>query len=160
MMFDIMQAVPVGYELQAWLVSAGAFSMMLVKTGMWVKGWKANGNGNGKTFLTLSEGEFRGEVRLLLDKQVTLMDKMHDNQAADKAVWGPAITELLTLQHSMADMLDKHATMLVEHDKHEKKVWEQMLGIMETFREDTRLAREQAFKEIASVKQEIRQNGI
>ena len=160
MMIELLQGtsvLPGGYEFQAWLVSVGAFAMMLLRMGMWIKGWKTNGSSSngGKAFLTLSEGEFRGEVRQLLDKQVTLLDKMHDAQAADRARWGPALTQLLTLQQSMAEMLDKHSIMLVEHDKHEREVWQQMLVAMESFQIDTQSARDALMLQMDDMKKEL-----
>ena len=183
MMIELLQGtsvLPGGYEFQAWLVSSGVFAMTLLKMGMWIKGWKTNGNGssNGaKTLISLSEGEFRGEVRLLLETQLELMDKMHEAMVSDRNHWSSAIskivdsmhqthkdreqdrtsfTQLLTLQQSMADMLDKHSIMLVEHDKSEREIWQQMLTAIESFQIDTQIARAACFAEVASIKEELR----
>ena len=159
--------------------------MMLLKMGMWIKGWKANGSNNGaRAMLSLSEGEFRGEVRLLLENQLELIDKMHEAQVSDRKCWGPAITELvksmhqfhkdreqdratwapgltqiLTLQQSTADMLDKHTKMLVSHDEHEREVWQQMLVAIESFQIDTHNARESCMQHMDNMKEELLATG-
>jgi len=159
-MIELLQGtniLPGGYETQAWIVSSGAFAMMLLKMGMWIKSWKANGSNNGaRAVMSLGEGEFRGQVRSLLDNQLKLMEKIHYSQVNDISTWASSLTQMLTLQQSMAKMLDKHSTMLVEHDKNERKVWQQMLLAIESFQIDTQKARDQAFAEVASIKDEIR----
>jgi len=159
-MIELLQGtaiLPGGYEIQAWLVSSGAFAMMLLKMGMWIKGWRSNGSStNGaKAVMSLNEGEFRGQVRLLLDNQLKLMEKIHDSQVNDRATWAPGLTQMLSLQQSMAKMLDMHSSILVEHEKNEREVWQKMLTAMESFQVDTQKARAQAFAEVASLKEEI-----
>jgi len=158
-MIDLFQLpVPTGYELQTWLVSSIASGLMLLKGAMWVKGWKngiANSSNGAKLLLSESEGEFRGTIKTLMANQVSLLKKMHECQKEDRDTWSPILRDLLSTQKSMSKMLENQSTLLIEHDKREQKVWEQMLIAIEAFQFDTQEARNKCFEKFDHLSRQL-----